>query len=127
MPARDRPRSDSWGLPGLYMPDRRWPFDFAQRRMDGSEAVVGTDAGQQDGHSLAVLTTTRIDRDEGASSDYIPAIQRDAHVCEVAGHRRISRLAVRGPRSDPGFARKTPAATSGRLDRSMRDPAGADR
>ncbi len=83
------------------MPDDPWPIDFAERCMDGNEPDAVNDAGQQDGHCLAVLATDGVDRHEGSGPDHVPAVRRDTDVGEVGGHGWVSQLAVRGSHSGP--------------------------
>ena len=75
--------------------DRAGPFDFAERRVDGDQAVAGDDPGQQDCHRLAVLATAARDRDEGAGPDHVPALAGKAYVGKAVGHGSGSRQAAR--------------------------------
>ena len=54
--------------------DRARPFDFAERRMDGHKPARENDAGQQDGHGLAVLAPGMVDGDESTGPDHLPAL-----------------------------------------------------
>ena len=98
---------------------------LTERRMDGDQAITGDDAGQQDGHCLAILATAGVDRDERSGPDHLPALRGNAYVGEAGGNGSVFRWAVRGPHSgsaaSPGGRQLPPPGARPRVVR-VNDP-----
>ena len=60
--------------------DRAGPIDLAERRVNHNELVAGNNARERDRHRLAVLAARRVDCDQCAATNQLPALAGDGDV-----------------------------------------------